>query len=280
MDRHRGATATAPCPRLWSRRAGLWSRRAGLQVAGDDLDGQLHVDLGVQPTGTTWVPTDLIGSASWIFRRSMHGAGLGFDGLGHVGRRHRAEQAALGPGPGRHRDGGPTRTPATVCCASRSCMSRRSRATCRMAAACGLDASHWPPGRCRSGTGSSGRSPSPPRRCRPSCPRRRCHFASRTFITDHLPLRPPSGGLPTLLFRFRSRSSCSVSPRGRSTSSRRRLDRPSPRSPLVPGAVPRHPPGADLAPVAHVAAEHADVLVVDPLDLGLAQRTGLLLRPP
>ncbi len=33
-------------------------------MAADDLDGQLGLDLGVQPDGTAWVPTDLMGSAS------------------------------------------------------------------------------------------------------------------------------------------------------------------------------------------------------------------------
>ena len=50
--------------------------------------------------------------------------------------------------------------------------------------------------------------------------------------------------------------------------------------PLVLGAVARHPARADLAAVAHVLAQHGDVLVVDPLDLVPAQRAGLLLDPP
>ena len=58
----------------------------------------------------------------------------------------------------------------------------------------------------------------------------------------------------------------------------RRLDRHGQR-PLVLGAVARHPARADLAAVAHVLAQHGDVLVVDPLDLVAAERARLLLDP-
>ena len=49
--------------------------------------------------------------------------------------------------------------------------------------------------------------------------------------------------------------------------------------PLVLGAVAGHPARADLAPVAHVLAQHGDVLVVHPLGLVPAERAGLLLDP-
>src|SRR5262249_1017595 len=47
--------------------------------------------------------------------------------------------------------------------------------------------------------------------------------------------------------------------------------------PLVPGAVPGNPPGADLAAIGDVLAEKARVLVVHVADLVLAERANLLL---
>ena len=49
--------------------------------------------------------------------------------------------------------------------------------------------------------------------------------------------------------------------------------------PLVLGAVAGDPARADLAAVAHVLAQHRDVLVVDPLDVVPAQGARLLLDP-
>src|SRR5580704_15483932 len=46
---------------------------------------------------------------------------------------------------------------------------------------------------------------------------------------------------------------------------------------LVLGAVTRHPASPDLSAVAHVLAEHVDVLVVNPLDAVLADGARLLL---
>src|ERR1700685_4403020 len=49
---------------------------------------------------------------------------------------------------------------------------------------------------------------------------------------------------------------------------------------LMLGAVARHPAGPDLAAVAHVLAEHPDVLVIDPFHPVLAEGTRLLLDSP
>ena len=44
-------------------------------------------------------------------------------------------------------------------------------------------------------------------------------------------------------------------------------------------AVPANPAGADLAPLAHKAPKKADVLVVNPLRVLLAEEADLLLAP-
>jgi hypothetical protein len=49
---------------------------------------------------------------------------------------------------------------------------------------------------------------------------------------------------------------------------------------LVLSTVARHPTSPDLSPVAHVLAEHVDILVVNPRDPVLADGTRLLLDAP
>src|SRR5207244_893980 len=49
---------------------------------------------------------------------------------------------------------------------------------------------------------------------------------------------------------------------------------------LVLGAVPRDPPGPDLALVAHEPAQEVDVVVVDPMDVVRAEDADLLLPAP
>ena len=151
---------------------------AGLrQALGDDLDGELGLDVGVERTGTTWVPTDLIGSARWILRRSS---------TAPVWASTASAMSAVVTEPNRRPSAPARAVMVTVAALQHAGHGLRRLLVLGVAQVAGLahrrglglDAAGGDEGAARSGRGSCGRSPWPPRRCRPSSPRRRCHFAA------------------------------------------------------------------------------------------------------